>query len=77
MAEEYFNSYKLRLPQSARFAEYAIDHLKRILGTKMLVDFNEATVILYQNARLGEKASRRVSMRKSVFCFASSAIRAI
>jgi len=57
MAEEYFNSYKLRLPQSARFAEYAIDHLKRILGTKMLVDFNEATVILYQNARLGEKAS--------------------
>jgi len=57
MAEEYFNSYKLRLPQSARFAEYAIDHLKRILGSKMLVDFNEATVVLYQNARLGEKAS--------------------
>jgi len=57
MAEEYFNSYKLRLPQSARFAAYAIDHLKRILGSKMLVDFNEATVILYQNARLGEKAS--------------------
>jgi integrase len=57
MAEKYFNSYKLRLPQSARFAEYAIDHLKRILGSKMLVDFNEATVILYQNARLGEKAS--------------------
>jgi integrase len=47
----------LRLPQSARFAEYAIDHLKRILGSKMLVDFNEATVIIYQNARLGEKAS--------------------
>src|SRR5580658_1650403 len=57
MAEEYFTAYKLRLPQSARFAEYAIDHLKRILGSKMLVDFNEATVILYQNARLGEKAS--------------------
>ena len=55
MAEEYFNAYKLRLPQSARFAEYAIDHLKRILGSKMLVDFNEATVIHYQNARLGEE----------------------
>jgi len=38
-------------------AEYAVDHLKRILGGKMLVDFNEAAVIHYQNARLGEKAS--------------------
>jgi integrase len=57
MAEEYFDAYKLRLPQSARFAAYAIDHLKRILGCKMLVDFNEAAVIHYQNARLGEKAS--------------------
>jgi len=57
MAEEYFTAYKLRLPQSARFADYAIDHLKRILGSKMLVDFNEATVVHYQNARLGEKAS--------------------
>ena len=50
MAEEYLDSYKLRLPQSARFAEYAIDHLKRILGSKMLVDFSEAAVIHYQNA---------------------------
>ena len=57
LAEEYLDAYKLRLPQSARFAEYAIDHLKRILGGKMLVDFNEAAVIHYQNARLGEKAS--------------------
>ena len=57
MADEYFDAYKLRLPQSARFAEYAIDHLKRLLGGKMLVDFNEATVIHYQNARLGESAA--------------------
>ena len=54
MADEYFDAYKLRLPQSARFAEYAIDHLKQLLGSKMLVDFNEATVIYYQNARLNE-----------------------
>jgi hypothetical protein len=47
MAEEYFKSYKLRLPQSARFAQYA----------RCWSIFNEATVILYQNARLGEKAS--------------------
>jgi len=57
MADEYFDAYKLRLPQSARFAEYAVDHLKRILGSKMLVDFSEAAVIHYQNARLSEKAS--------------------
>jgi integrase len=54
MADEYFDAYKLRLPQSARFAEYAIDHLKQLLGSKMLVDFNEATIIRYQNARLSE-----------------------
>jgi integrase len=57
MADEYFDAYKLRLPDSARFAEYAIDHLKRHLGSKMLVDFNEAAVIQYQNARLGESAA--------------------
>ena len=57
MADEYFDAYKLRLPQSARFAEYAIDHLKRLLGSKMLVDFNEAAVIHYQNARLSESAA--------------------
>jgi integrase len=57
MADEYFGAYKLRLPHSTRFAEYAIDHLKRLLGSKMLVDFNEAAVIQYQNARLGEGAA--------------------
>jgi integrase len=57
MADEYFDAYKLRLPQSARFAEYAIDHLKRLLGSKMLVDFNETAVIQYQNARLNEGAA--------------------
>jgi integrase len=57
MADEYFDAYKLRLPHSTCFAEYAIDHLKRHLGSKMLVDFNEAAVIQYQNARLGESAA--------------------
>jgi integrase len=57
MADEFLAAYKLRLPQSVVFAEYAINHLKQILGGKMLVDFNEATVIHYQNARLAERAS--------------------
>ncbi len=54
VADEFFNGYKLRLPNSAVFADYAIDHLKRLLGGKMLVDFNEVTVIKYQNDRLDE-----------------------
>ena len=57
MAGEFFNGYKLRLPDSAVFADYAIDHLKRLVGSKMLVDFNEAVVIKYQNDRLDEGAA--------------------
>jgi integrase len=54
VAVEFFNGYKLRLPDSAVFADYAIGHLKRLLGSKMVVDFNEAVVIKYQNDRLDE-----------------------
>jgi len=54
MADDFYSGYKVRLPDSATFAEYAIGHLKRLLGTKMLVDFNEAVVTKYQNDRLSE-----------------------
>ena len=37
-------AYKLRHPRSATFAEYAIGHVKRLVGDKMLVDMNEASV---------------------------------
>ena len=47
----------MRLPQSATFAEYAIRHIKRLVGDKMLVDMNEATLIKYQNDRLTESAA--------------------
>jgi integrase len=57
LADEYLDAYKLRLPQSAVFAEYAINHLKRHVGSKMLVDFNETVIIQYQNARLSEGAA--------------------
>jgi len=57
LADEFFTGYKLRLPNSATFAEYAIDHLKRLVGSKMLVDFNEGVVTKYQNDRLGEGAA--------------------
>ena len=57
LADDFFTAYKLRLPDSKRFAEYAIDHLKRLLGSKMVVDFNEAAVAGYQNERLEEGAA--------------------
>jgi len=54
VADTFLDGYKLRLPQSATFADYAVAHLKRVLGGKMLIDFTETTVIDYQNARLDE-----------------------
>ena len=54
VATEFYEGYKLRLPDSATFAGYAICHLKRLLGNKMLVDFDEAVVTKYQNDRLEE-----------------------
>jgi integrase len=57
MADAYLEAYKLRHPQSATFAEYAVAHVKRIVGSKMFVDCNEATVTSYQNARLQEGAA--------------------
>jgi integrase len=57
IAEDFFKGYKVRLPDSATFAEYAIDHLKRLLGSKMLVDFSETVVATYQNDRLEEGAA--------------------
>jgi len=57
IADDFFVEYKLRLPQSATFADYAIRHIKRVVGDKMLVDMNDTAVIRYQNDRLTEGAS--------------------
>ena len=57
IANDFYVGYKIRLPDSATFAEYAVDHLKRLLGSKMLVDFSEEVVVKYQNDRLAEKAA--------------------
>ena len=51
------NSYKLRNPQPAVFAGYAVAHVQRLLGDRMLVDLNEQTVKEFQDKRLGEKAA--------------------
>jgi integrase len=57
MGEAYLASYKLRNPQSAVFAAYALRHVQRLLGDRMLVDMNEQSVKEFQDKRLEEKAA--------------------
>ncbi len=53
---EYLVGYRLRY-RSATFAEYALGHVSRLLGSKLVVDINEAAVLGYQEDRLREKAA--------------------
>ncbi len=69
LADEYFAAYKLRLPQSAVFADYAINHLNSLVGSKMLVDFNEAAIVQYQNSRLSEGAAPKSVNEEVGFLF--------
>lgn len=50
-------AYKLRNPRSVTFADYALGHVKRVLGKLMPVDVTAESVTGYQTARLKEKAS--------------------
>lgn len=54
--DDYLVGYRLRY-QSASFAEYALGHVSRLLGTKLAADINEVAVLGYQNDRLGEGAA--------------------
>jgi integrase len=53
---EYLEGYRLRF-RSATFADYALGHVSRLLGSKMIVDINESSVLNYQDSRLREKAA--------------------
>jgi len=54
--DEYLVGYRLRY-RSATFAEHALGHVSRLLGAKLVVDVDEATVLGYQESRLREKAA--------------------
>jgi integrase len=56
LATEYLESYKVR-HRSATFAQYALGHVMRLVGSQMVVDINEQVVKDYQTARLKEQAS--------------------
>ena len=55
-AAAYLGSYGLR-NRSKTFAEYAIGHLIEFLGSRMLIDIDDASIREYQDARLKENAA--------------------
>jgi integrase len=54
--DEYLVGYRLRY-RAARFAEYALGHVSRLLGAELIVDIDAATVLGYQEDRLREGAA--------------------
>jgi integrase len=56
VANGYLEGYALR-NRSATFAKYAIGHVTRLLGARMLVDADESAVLGYQDQRLKEGAA--------------------
>ena len=75
IAKDYIEDYKLR-HRSTTFAEYAVGHVTRIVGSLMTIEANEQTVLNYQTARLKEKASPKSINEESAFFSGSSRIRA-
>jgi hypothetical protein len=57
LADKYLEEYRVVTPKSATFAEYAIGHLKRLLGGKATPDITVDAVKGYRVTRLREKAS--------------------
>jgi integrase len=56
--DEYLLGYRLRY-RSATYAEYALGHASRWLGSKLIIDIDEAVVLRYQENRLRESAAPR------------------
>jgi integrase len=54
--DEYLTGYRLRY-RSASFAEYALGHVGRLLGTRLVADITDTSVLHYQEDRLREKAA--------------------
>src|SRR5260370_6317294 len=63
VADEYLADYALR-HRSVTFARYAVGHVKRHLGEKLVVDLGDQTVRSYQATASKRAHPRRASMRK-------------
>lgn len=54
--DEYLVGYRLRF-RAPRFADYALGHVSRLLGTRLAVDIDANSVLAYQEDRLREGAA--------------------
>jgi hypothetical protein len=77
VATKFLDDYKLRNPKSGTFAEYAIGHLKRLIGSMMVVDLAATAVKDYQTARSKKRPLPNRSTKRSAFCFECSKTRAM
>ncbi len=57
MTDEYQERYQLRHPESVEFVKHASKHVRRLLGSEMLIDVGIEAVEKYQNARLRDGAA--------------------
>src|SRR5665213_1948623 len=48
VADQFFEDYKVRNPRSETFADYALGHVKRLLGKTMVIDVGADTIKTYQ-----------------------------
>jgi integrase len=54
--DEYLEGYRVRY-RSPAFAEYALGHVSRLLGSELAVDIDPTAVLRYQETRLREGAA--------------------
>jgi integrase len=57
-ADAYLKDYRAK-HETSTFAEYALRHLKRLLGSRLLLEITPAVVKKYQVDRLNEKAAAK------------------
>ena len=56
--DEYLVGYRLRY-RAPRFANYALGHVSRLLGTRLAVEIDANSVLTYQEDRLREGAAAK------------------
>jgi len=57
LAEAFLVDYSLRNPRSETFARYSLNHIARLVGSKLAADISDETVKSYQTDRLKEGAA--------------------
>ena len=57
-ADEFLNDYRAN-HGSATYAEYALGHVKSLLGDRLMVEITPKVVKAYQTARLRERAGSK------------------